>query len=141
MLGEEFLDGHPVALVLGDNIFFGHDLHHLLIDANSQEHGATVFSYHVHDPERYGVVEFDEDKKAVSIEEKPAEPKSNFAVTGLYFYDADVVKHAKTIQPSARGELEITDLNKIYLENGTLRVQTMDRGYAWLDTGTHGNTP
>ena len=137
MLGEEFLDGHPVALVLGDNIFFGHDLHHLLIDANSQEHGATVFSYHVHDPERYGVVEFDEDKKAVSIEEKPAEPKSNFAVTGLYFYDADVVKHAKTIQPSARGELEITDLNKIYLENGTLRVQTMDRGYAWLDTGTH----
>ena len=137
LLGEEFLDGHPAALVLGDNIFFGHDLHHLLIDANSQEHGATVFSYHVHDPERYGVVEFDEDKKAVSIEEKPAEPKSNFAVTGLYFYDADVVKHAKTIQPSARGELEITDLNKIYLENGTLRVQTMDRGYAWLDTGTH----
>ena len=137
LLGEEFLDGHPAALVLGDNIFFGHDLHHLLIDANNQEHGATVFSYHVHDPERYGVVEFDEDKKAVSIEEKPAEPKSNFAVTGLYFYDADVVKHAKTIQPSARGELEITDLNKIYLENGTLRVQTMDRGYAWLDTGTH----
>lgn len=137
LLGEAFLDGHPAALVLGDNIFFGHDLHHLLQDANNQAHGATVFSYHVHDPGRYGVVEFDEDKKAVSIEEKPAKPKSNFAVTGLYFYDADVVKHAKTIQPSARGELEITDLNRIYLENGTLRVQTMDRGYAWLDTGTH----
>ena len=137
LLGEAFLDGHPAVLVLGDNIFFGHDLHHLLQDANNQAHGATVFSYHVHNPERYGVVEFDENKKAVSIEEKPAEPKSSFAVTGLYFYDADVVKYAKTIQPSARGELEITDLNKIYLENGMLRVQTMDRGYAWLDTGTH----
>ena len=137
LLGEAFLNGHPAALVLGDNIFFGHDLHHLLQEANNQEHGATVFSYHVHDPERYGVVEFDEDKKAVSIEEKPTQPKSNFAVTGLYFYDADVVQHAKTIQPSVRGELEITDLNRIYLENGTLRVQTMDRGYAWLDTGTH----
>ena len=137
LLGEAFLNGHPAALVLGDNIFFGHDLHHLLQEANNQEHGATVFSYHVHDPERYGVVEFDEDKKAVSIEEKPTQPKSNFAVTGLYFYDANVVQHAKTIQPSARGELEITDLNKIYLDNGTLRVQTMDRGYAWLDTGTH----
>ena len=137
LLGEAFLDGHPAALVLGDNIFFGHDLHHLLQDANNQQHGATVFSYHVHDPERYGVVEFDDNKQAISIEEKPAQPKSNFAVTGLYFYDADVVAHAKTIQPSARGELEITDLNKIYLERGTLRVQTMDRGYAWLDTGTH----
>ena len=137
LLGEAFLDGHPAALVLGDNIFFGHDLYQLLRDANHQEDGATVFSYHVQDPERYGVVEFDEDKKAVSIEEKPTQPKSNFAVTGLYFYDADVVQHAKTIQPSARGELEITDLNRIYLENGTLRVQTMDRGYAWLDTGTH----
>ena len=137
LLGEAFLDGHPAALVLGDNIFFGHDLQVLLQDANSQGHGATVFSYHVHDPERYGVVEFDENKKAVSIEEKPLEPKSNFAVTGLYFYDADVVKHAKTIVPSPRGELEITDLNKIYLENGTLHVQTMDRGFAWLDTGTH----
>ena len=137
LLGEAFLDGHPAALVLGDNIFFGHDLYQLLRDANHQEDGATVFSYHVQDPERYGVVAFDEDKKAVSIEEKPTQPKSNFAVTGLYFYDADVVKHAKTIQPSARGELEITDLNRIYLENGTLRVQTMDRGYAWLDTGTH----
>lgn len=137
LLGEAFLDGHPAALVLGDNIFFGHDLYQLLRDANHQEDGATVFSYHVQDPERYGVVEFDEDKKAVSIEEKPIQPKSNFAVTGLYFYDADVVQHAKTIQPSVRGELEITDLNRIYLENGTLRVQTMDRGYAWLDTGTH----
>ena len=137
LLGEAFLDGHPAALVLGDNIFFGHDLHHLLQDANKQQHGATVFSYHVHDPERYGVVAFDDNKQAISIEEKPTQPKSNFAVTGLYFYDADVVAHAKTIQPSARGELEITDLNKIYLERGTLRVQTMDRGYAWLDTGTH----
>ena len=137
LLGEAFLDGHPAALVLGDNIFFGHDLQTLLQDANAQKNGATVFSYHVHDPERYGVVEFDADKKAVSIEEKPLEPKSNFAVTGLYFYDADVVKHAKTIKPSPRGELEITDLNKIYLENGTLHVQTMDRGFAWLDTGTH----
>ena len=137
LLGEAFLDGHPAALVLGDNIFFGHDLHHLLQDANKQQHGATVFSYHVHDPERYGVVAFDDNKQAISIEEKPTQPKCNFAVTGLYFYDADVVAHAKTIQPSARGELEITDLNKIYLERGTLRVQTMDRGYAWLDTGTH----
>ena len=137
LLGEAFLDGYPAALVLGDNIFFGHDLQVLLQVANSQGHGATVFSYHVHDPERYGVVAFDEHKKAVSIEEKPLEPKSNFAVTGLYFYDADVVKHAKTIEPSPRGELEITDLNKIYLENGTLHVQTMDRGFAWLDTGTH----
>ena len=137
LLGEAFLDGYPAALVLGDNIFFGHDLQVLLQDANSQGHGATVFSYHVHDPERYGVVAFDEHKKAVSIEEKPLKPKSNFAVTGLYFYDADVVKHAKTIEPSPRGELEITDLNKIYLENGTLHVQTMDRGFAWLDTGTH----
>lgn len=137
LLGEAFLDGYPAALVLGDNIFFGHDLQVLLQEANSQGHGATVFSYHVHDPERYGVVAFDEHKKAVSIEEKPLEPKSNFAVTGLYFYDADVVKHAKTIEPSPRGELEITDLNKIYLENGTLHVQTMDRGFAWLDTGTH----
>ena len=137
LLGEAFLDGHPAALVLGDNIFFGHDLRHLLQDANKQQHGAMVFSYHVHDPERYGVVAFDDNKQAISIEEKPTQPKSNFAVTGLYFYDADVVAHAKTIQPSARGELEITDLNKIYLERGTLRVQTMDRGYAWLDTGTH----
>lgn len=137
LLGEDFLDGHPAALVLGDNIFFGHDLQTLLHNANAQADGATVFSYHVHDPERYGVVEFDADKKAVSIEEKPAAPKSNFAVTGLYFYDARVVGYAKTIRPSARGELEITDLNKIYLNQGNLSVQTMDRGYAWLDTGTH----
>lgn len=137
LLGEDFLAGQPAALVLGDNIFFGHDLHALLADANAQKDGATVFSYHVHDPERYGVVEFDAHKNAVSIEEKPTAPKSNFAVTGLYFYDADVVKLAKTITPSPRGELEITDLNKIYLQNGSLKVQTMDRGFAWLDTGTH----
>lgn len=137
ILGEEFLDGNPAALVLGDNIFFGHDLHEMLQDANAQTSGATVFSYHVHDPERYGVVEFDADKKAISIEEKPAEPKSNYAVTGLYFYDKDVVQYAKTIQPSKRGELEITDLNQVYLDKGLLNVQAMDRGYAWLDTGTH----
>jgi glucose-1-phosphate thymidylyltransferase len=137
ILGEEFLDGNPAALVLGDNIFFGHDLHEMLQDANAQTSGATVFSYHVHDPERYGVVEFDADKKAISIEEKPAQPKSNYAVTGLYFYDKDVVQYAKTIQPSKRGELEITDLNQIYLDKGLLNVQAMDRGYAWLDTGTH----
>lgn len=137
ILGEEFLDGNPAALVLGDNIFFGHDLHEMLQDANAQTSGATVFSYHVHDPERYGVVEFDADKKAISIEEKPAEPKSNYAVTGLYFYDKDVVQYAKTIKPSKRGELEITDLNQIYLDKGLLNVQAMDRGYAWLDTGTH----
>lgn len=137
LLGEAFLDGHPAALVLGDNIFFGHDLHHLLQDANNQQHGATVFSYHVHDPERYGVVEFNDNKQAISIEEKPTEPKSNFAVTGLYFYDADVVKYAKTIQPSARGELEITELSQNYLRAGQLHVQQMGRGYAWFDTGTH----
>ena len=137
ILGEEFLAGAPAALVLGDNIFFGHDLHEMLTDANAQTTGATVFSYHVSDPERYGVVEFDTDHKAISIEEKPAKPRSNYAVTGLYFYDADVVQYAKTIQPSKRGELEITDLNQIYLDKGLLNVQAMDRGYAWLDTGTH----
>ena len=137
ILGEEFLAGAPAALVLGDNIFYGHDLHDMLAAANAQTTGATVFSYHVSDPERYGVVEFDADKKAVSIEEKPEQPKSNYAVTGLYFYDADVVQYAKTIQPSHRGELEITDLNQIYLNKGLLNVQAMDRGYAWLDTGTH----
>ena len=137
ILGEEFLAGAPAALVLGDNIFFGHDLHEMLQDANQQTKGATVFSYHVNDPERYGVVEFDKDKKAVSIEEKPVAPKSNYAVTGLYFYDANVVEYAKTIKPSKRGELEITDLNQIYLDKGLLNVQAMDRGYAWLDTGTH----
>lgn len=137
ILGEDFLAGAPAALVLGDNIFFGHDLHEMLHDANQQSSGATVFSYHVHDPERYGVVEFDANKKAVSIEEKPTSPKSNYAVTGLYFYDSNVVEYAKTIKPSKRGELEITDLNQIYLNKGLLKVQAMDRGYAWLDTGTH----
>lgn len=137
ILGEEFLAGAPAALVLGDNIFYGHDLHEMLAAANAQTTGATVFSYHVSDPERYGVVEFDTNHKAVSIEEKPANPKSNYAVTGLYFYDADVVQYAKTIKPSHRGELEITDLNQIYLNKGLLNVQAMDRGYAWLDTGTH----
>ena len=137
ILGEEFLAGSPAALVLGDNIFYGHDLHEMLQDANAQTTGATVFSYHVSDPERYGVVEFDANKNAISIEEKPKQPKSNYAVTGLYFYDAHVVEHAKTIKPSKRGELEITDLNNIYLQQGQLKVQAMDRGYAWLDTGTH----
>lgn len=137
ILGEEFLAGSPAALVLGDNIFFGHDLHNLLQSANKQTTGATVFSYHVNDPERYGVVDFDDNHKALSIEEKPTHPKSNYAVTGLYFYDNNVVEYAKTITPSPRGELEITDLNKIYLERGELTVQAMDRGYAWLDTGTH----
>ncbi|MGL4766711.1 MAG: glucose-1-phosphate thymidylyltransferase RfbA [Formosimonas sp.] len=137
ILGEEFLAGSPAALVLGDNIFYGHDLHEMLQEANEQVGGATVFSYHVSDPERYGVVEFDAQKNAISIEEKPKNPKSNYAVTGLYFYDEHVVEYAKTIVPSARGELEITDLNNIYLQKGQLKVQAMDRGYAWLDTGTH----
>jgi glucose-1-phosphate thymidylyltransferase len=137
ILGEEFLAGAPAALVLGDNIFYGHDLHEMLQEANDQTTGATVFSYHVSDPERYGVVEFDLNKKAISIEEKPKQPKSNYAVTGLYFYDQHVVEYAKTIKPSARGELEITDLNNIYLQKGQLKVQPMNRGYAWLDTGTH----
>ncbi len=137
ILGEEFLAGSPAVLVLGDNIFYGHDLHEMLQDANAQTTGATVFSYHVSDPERYGVVEFDANKNAISIEEKPKQPKSNYAVTGLYFYDAHVVEYAKTIKPSKRGELEITDLNQIYLSKGLLNVQTMKRGFAWLDTGTH----
>lgn len=137
ILGEDFLAGLPAALVLGDNIFFGHDLHEMLQNANRQSSGATVFSYHVNDPKRYGVVEFDDNKKAISIEEKPVSPKSNYAVTGLYFYDNNVVEYAKTIKPSKRGELEITDLNQIYLNKGLLKVQAMDRGYAWLDTGTH----
>lgn len=137
ILGEEFIDGHHSALVLGDNIYYGHDFAKLLADANSKTSGATVFAYHVHDPERYGVVEFDANGKAISLEEKPTEPKSNYAVTGLYFYDEKVVEIAKSIKPSHRGELEITDVNAAYLAAGTLDVQTMGRGYAWLDTGTH----
>jgi glucose-1-phosphate thymidylyltransferase len=137
LIGEAFLDGAPSALVLGDNIFFGHDFAGLLQNATAQTKGATVFAYAVNDPERYGVVEFDAEGKAISLEEKPKVPKSRYAVTGLYFYDADVVEMAKEVKPSARGELEITDLNRMYLERGALDVQTMGRGYAWLDTGTH----
>lgn len=137
ILGEQFLNGAPSALVLGDNIFYGHEFSKLLQEANQQPSGATVFAYHVQDPERYGVVEFDAQGHAISIEEKPKQPKSNYAVTGLYFYDENVVEIAKSIKPSARGELEITDVNSAYLNVGTLDVQTMGRGYAWLDTGTH----
>ena len=137
LIGEKFLDGAPSALVLGDNIFYGHDFVALLQTVNRQTSGATVFAYAVNDPERYGVVEFDAQGKAISLEEKPKAPKSRYAVTGLYFYDANVVAMAKQVKPSARGELEITDLNRMYLEQGVLDVQTMGRGYAWLDTGTH----
>lgn len=137
IIGEQFLGGCPSALVLGDNIFYGHDLSLLLNGGMSRTKGATVFAYHVQDPERYGVVEFDSDRKVVSIEEKPENPKSNYAVTGLYFYDSQVVEFAKSLRPSLRGELEITDLNRIYLENDNLNVEVMGRGYAWLDTGTH----
>ena len=137
IIGEVFLAGAPSALVLGDNIFYGHDFARLLTEASGRTDGASVFAYHVQDPERYGVVEFDAAGVARSIEEKPAQPKSNYAVTGLYFYDAQVADIAKSIQPSARGELEITDVNNVYLRQGLLNVQTMGRGYAWLDTGTH----
>lgn len=137
IIGERFIGPNPSALVLGDNIFHGHDFAQLLSAANAQTSGASVFAYHVHDPERYGVVAFDAQGKASSVEEKPVQPKSNFAVTGLYFYDNDVVEIAKSIKPSARGELEITAVNQIYLERQALRVQIMQRGYAWLDTGTH----
>lgn len=137
LIGEKFIGNSPSALVLGDNIFFGHDFHQLLARASARAQGATVFAYHVHDPERYGVAEFDKTGRMLSLEEKPKQPKSNYAVTGLYFYDSQVVKLAKSLKPSARGELEITDLNRLYLENRQLNVEIMGRGYAWLDTGTH----
>ena len=137
LIGESFLNGAPSALVLGDNIFYGHDFYKLLGNAMQRGDGASVFAYHVTDPERYGVAEFDQAGKVLSLEEKPSKPKSNYAVTGLYFYDNQVVEMAKSLKPSPRGELEITDLNRLYLEKGQLSVEIMGRGYAWLDTGTH----
>jgi glucose-1-phosphate thymidylyltransferase len=137
ILGRSFVGNHPSALVLGDNIFYGHELVGQLHSANERETGATVFAYHVDDPERYGVVEFDQHYKAISIEEKPLKPRSSYAVTGLYFYDHRVCDIAASIQPSARGELEITDVNRAYLDNNALAVEIMGRGFAWLDTGTH----
>ena len=137
ILGREFVGGAPSALVLGDNIFHGHDLQQLLNSATARTEGASVFAYHVHDPERYGVVDFDSHRRALSIEEKPKAPKSNYAVTGLYFYDEQVCDIAASIAPSPRGELEITDVNAVYLQQGQLNVEIMGRGYAWLDTGTH----
>jgi glucose-1-phosphate thymidylyltransferase len=137
IIGESFIGDDLCTLVLGDNIFYGHDLQHLLTNAMQRTEGATVFAYHVQDPERYGVVEFENNGRVLSLEEKPSQPKSNYAVTGLYFYDGNVVEYAKQIRPSARGELEITDLNRIYLQRDQLSVEIMGRGYAWLDTGTH----
>jgi glucose-1-phosphate thymidylyltransferase len=137
LIGESFIGNSPTALILGDNIFYGHDFERLLRNAMTRVNGATVFVYHVQDPERYGVVEFDASGKVVTLEEKPEQPKSNYVVTGLYFYDEQVVEYAKSLKPSGRGELEITDLNKIYLEVGKLNVEVLGRGYAWLDTGTH----
>ena len=137
IIGDKFVGNNPSALVLGDNIFYGHDFAKQLKDATAKDKGATVFAYHVHDPERYGVVEFDASGKAISLEEKPKQPKSNYAVTGLYFYDNQVVDIAKSIKPSARGELEITEVNNRYLQMGSLTVENMGRGMAWLDTGTH----
>lgn len=137
IIGKEFIGQDTVTLVLGDNIYYGHDLPRLLKNAYDKESGASVFAYHVNDPERYGVVEFDSTKTAISIEEKPLQPKSNYAVTGLYFYDNSVIDIAANLKPSPRGELEITDLNKIYLSEGKLSVEIMGRGYAWFDTGTH----
>jgi glucose-1-phosphate thymidylyltransferase len=137
IIGADFIGNDPSALVLGDNIFYGHDFHELLGSAMQRDEGASVFAYHVHDPERYGVAEFDQTGKVLSLEEKPKQPKSNYAVTGLYFYDRHVVELASSLKPSPRGELEITDLNRLYLERGKLSVEIMGRGYAWLDTGTH----
>lgn len=137
LIGETFINGRPSTLVLGDNIFYGHDFHLLLANAKARINGATVFAYHVHDPQRYGVIEFDTLGKALSLAEKPKQPKSNYAVTGLYFYDNQVVELTKSLKPSPRGELEITDLNRLYLEQNQLNVEIMGRGYAWLDTGTH----
>ncbi|MCU0751187.1 MAG: glucose-1-phosphate thymidylyltransferase RfbA, partial [Akkermansiaceae bacterium] len=137
LIGEDFLDGHPSCLILGDNLFYGHGLPALLREADAVQHGATIFGYHVPDPERYGVVEFDAENRAISIEEKPLKAKSNWAVTGLYFYDEDVVSIAKEIKPSHRGELEITTVNETYLKQGRINVKTLGRGHAWFDTGTH----
>ncbi len=137
LIGESFVGAEPSALVLGDNIFYGHELNGLLANARARDQGASIFAYHVHDPERYGVAEFDAKGRVLSIEEKPKEPKSNFAITGLYFYDNRVVDFAKSLKPSARGELEITDLNRCYLQADSLHVELMGRGFAWLDTGTH----
>ena len=137
ILGEDFIGDDLSTLILGDNIFYGHDIESILDSATKRTEGATVFAYHVNDPERYGVAEFDQNNKVVSLEEKPEQPKSNYAVTGLYFYDNNVVKYAKELSPSVRGELEITDLNKKYLQKDSLFLEIMDRGYAWLDTGTH----